>query len=160
MHLNGWQRIWVVFAALGLLIVAISTGVDATSEPYFNPDVERVFRDESSRCIPKLPEGPGSIESKVKAQRDRIFAAVVDGAFKEIDHRHPCYALWREWQGSFWPVLGIDEYRERVLERHRERAFGTAKTGLIWWAAIMASVYALGAAIGWIWRGFFPRKST
>lgn len=28
------------------------------------------------------------------------------------------------------------------------------------WAAMCAFVYALGAAIGWVWRGFFPRRST
>lgn len=47
-----------------------------------------------------------------------------------------------------------------ALSEERGRWWDTVQTGAFSIAAFLGVIYALGLAIGWVWRGFFPKKQA
>ncbi|WP_457097887.1 hypothetical protein [Lysobacter sp. P5_B9] len=96
-------------------------------------------------------------------------------SFYAVGCDYPMYAT----EGDAKNHLGRHDYREhdfaqepRCYESLREIAIGEAaaaaeqrwreafRIGALTLAILFAFIYAIGFGIGWVWRGFFPKKSA
>lgn len=132
--MNGWQRLYVVaMVPLALLLL-----VGAVLNFPYESKVHYAF------------ECPFEDYSFTQAQAVEIVAT---------DGKNEPLASYR--RGKSWPEC-MKRMKEissgRALANDRERFWSDVFVGSAAFAVFAALVYSAGWAVGWVWRGFFPRK--
>lgn len=123
--MNGWQRLFSVFAALILLC--------STALWYFaKPSDSKYLVGCDSPTYATQPEAQAALQNKAYAQT----------SYSSFN----CYE-------SLDKVASGREHREDMADWRED--FENGAMGIL---AFLAVIYALGAALGWTWRGFFPKK--
>ena len=141
--LNGWQRLWVVAAALYL--VPVSTGVVS-----FFPAREQI---ESSRVYAAI----GAVAEHRKASEPELrwegAYSVRTTFYRDLSNDEIISRLNEKW-GTKVDFSNIEEeYRRKIEALPFERA-KIIGLGFLAWLIPVLFIYALGAAVAWIIRGF------
>lgn len=69
---------------------------------------------------------------------------------------------WREWTSSTEPtcMLTLQKIADGTTYRQSMKAWRDGwRVGLISFVIFFGAIYLLGLGVGWIWRGFFPKKT-
>jgi hypothetical protein len=133
-RLNGWQRLWVVIAVVGLVwAILYGLGNAAKSAPT-DYEVLAAFKNPECQYITSLPQG---------FKLDR-----------EPEYGSPCYALFAETKYSDNPPRTADEYETQMSQRYRQALLSWLGASLVMWAIGLALLYGAGATAAWIVRGF------
>lgn len=133
--MNGWQRLFVVFSVLCVGVVVSMVAVEAPSR-----GIQSVYT-----C--------GLLESDVTQARAKQYVKngiPVDETYLSGVDPMPGHA---ECFADLQRVADGTMYSHRVREH-----WGEASELLPWLLGFLALVYAAGWALGWVWRGFFPKK--
>lgn len=136
--MNGWQRLYVVLAGLCALGIG---ALYASSYP-----------DTSAGSVVWACDG--LVERDVTPHRAREYLRV--GLVPESDRfSYP--------QGDLRIEGDCANELQHVangtlLESKRAEWWGEARKGAGWFLATASIVYLMGMALGWVWRGFFPKK--
>ncbi len=128
MNLNGFQRLWVVAAALWMLPVLVVTYTnwpqfeDALNAQMANSDDERIFL--------RLPAA-----QDLKLTNGLILKVPAD---------------WQEAEVEAW----IAKYRAPARQIVQDKRVESVMWAAIAWVVPLVGVYVLGAAIAWVRLGF------
>ena len=134
-RLNGWQRLWLVLMALGLLAIypiAFSAAQGNTLD--FESDVYQAFSLPECEVVLQMPAG-----SKLAS---------------EPSYNSPCSSLYIYRSVFKDAAASAEGYMTHIRLEQREYVQEFAKWLLLAWAVLGALVYASGAIVGWIDRGF------
>lgn len=178
MKLNGWQRLWVVTAVLYGLLVAIITWTEwpppTTVRKYqIEYEIEQggsPVRSEIlwggsgppstlvSEALIAREEGPSTTS---RTQKDDWFAQFAPaGPYLSRDRNGavPYTAVEFEHETIYFPAETFDFVVERELRRYGGGLWTERRslllTALGFWAGPLVALYGLGAAAGWVVRGF------
>lgn len=135
--LNGWRRLWVVIAVVGL-VWAVLYARYLSSKTYYQWDGEVVAALENPKCAHLRAEGPH----------------LPEGFEWEEEPGDPCYALARENRYAGRTLHNKGEYEALVKERFDQGLTGMMKFMLAVWAGFAVFLYAVGATVAWVRRGF------
>ena len=134
--MNGWQRLFVLFSVIVYLFAGVVALLNLPTEP---SDGEwGVYS-----C--------GLNEWRVDATRATFLLSSVDNLAKA--KRHPGEKPSAECYVELEQISLGQKLNAEVSDHLVAMAWGALGIGVL-----LASVYAFGAALGWVWRGFFPRK--
>jgi hypothetical protein len=135
MKLGGWQRLWIFVATLYLVAVAVYALLSA-------PGAEAV----QHQTVFYERMGPESIAVITAAldAKEVIRVRVPNGHEISFSSDTP------KEQMEFISRRYFEELQDNAREE-RLRYFGWA---VLWWLGPVSALYALGAASGWVYRGF------
>lgn len=137
MKLGGWQRLWVLVAALYLVAVASFALISA-------PGPEAVQR--RTEFYARLgPESVAVITSALDA-KEVVRVLAPNG------HEIPFASDTPQEKMEFISRRYYEELQRHASEE-RLRFFGWAA---FWWVLPISVLYAFGAAAGWVYKGFKP----
>lgn len=142
--LSGWQRLWVVVTILYLLPVAFFTATD------FWPK-EQAYAD--TRLHKSIDAVGEYMESSTPGYSYEGSYTVRDKYYKDLSDEQIIERLHTKFKDKV-DLSDIDaEYLHKVtnLPTERVHVLGYA---LLWWLGPAIGLYALGAAVGWVFRGF------
>jgi hypothetical protein len=151
MTLNGWQRLWIVSAAIWALLVAIFTSL--TLPP---TDAELIHEWASAKVqLMKRYHGQG--------ETDEAFRARTYSGASDEDIVHPAPAPWKK----FDPRTAVPADESEAIDRQYQEALA-AKTprsalvlnAILVWFIPSAGVYLLGMAVRWVRAGFTNGKAS
>ncbi len=159
MKLNGWQRLWILVAAIWMLLVlALAWGAWPTPARVSAADVYAKMSPSEGRWLTDYnaimgisPAGPPGVRSWSDLDN-------------EVTNRKSAYVDGQKLE--FWGGASTEDQRQtvlafraslrRILVKERvvllEEAFGL-------WVAPLVALYALGLGIGWVSRGFAANRS-
>ncbi|MGN6223674.1 MAG: hypothetical protein ACTHN1_08520 [Pseudoxanthomonas sp.] len=69
---------------------------------------------------------------------------------------------WREWPSSREPtcMFALREIADGTKYRQAMRSWrDSVQSGIIAFVILFGAIYLFGLGIGWVWRGFFPKKN-
>lgn len=136
--LNGWERLFILLSGLGALALLVAA---FTSYPRASPDGSYAVY----TCA--------LTESRVSPRDARVFLA---------DGKIPGNRLYSWASADFLADSCRDDLTAiRDGKKHINDVLGWAKVCGIVATAYFAFLFCaglLGRALGWVWRGFFPRK--
>ncbi len=136
--MNGWQRLFLVIV---VGTCAVFAAVTVAQRP--SPD--------DSHFIIKCR----LVDSYVTPERAKKYLSeqrIPEEDFQSWAHDNTAED-WKECSTELKEVASGAEYREAQARWKESTQWAIA--GI---AIFFAVLYALGAALGWVWRGFFPRK--
>ena len=142
--LNGWQRLWVLASTLLLLPIAVVTvSTFPALEHVAHQSVFEINLSSDARSKLVAPDEKGIIWDdlvglEVKMPNGHILR------FKKGVKNDIAKTVGSE----YYDVLKREANKERLLH---------ITTGVLWWLVAIFSIYALGWAVGWVYKGF--RKS-
>ena len=145
-RLTGWQRLWVVVSVVYLLAVAAAVAL-------FWPSPEITFhRDEFTRRMPA--ESRLSLREiyagEYPAKEDRSDGPSVEmpnGAVLVFTKTVPD-AKMESVARDYWTIVEASSKEQRI---------SLIGYGVLAWLVPCLGLYALGWAIGWVYRGFKPK---
>jgi hypothetical protein len=147
--LNGWQRLWVVGAALWLILVAL-TGFFLWPTSVGVPHAE-VYRQMQPESVKKFADWEGWTEADGS---EDVTDEITTGRMRVTSEIGPHNVTFRADVSTTDMKRVGDEYYaslRQILAVNR----ATFSVKLIAaWAVPLAALYALGCAIAWIRRGF------
>ena len=137
-RLNGWQRMWLVIAILGYVVIGAyivyETGDDLIHDRY----VLRGLHDSKCGFVYSLPAGLDRLESSTR--------------IRDLD----CYYLY-EYLQSVQKPLAAAQY----LEHYESRRNNLLISGVVFywglWTFIVAITYGSVLVVAWVRRGFAKR---
>lgn len=124
--MNGWQRMFVVFSVIVIIIPAAVWIAD-------KPDGAQAKRWAFSCALRDQNVSPQEAKNLLMFEHDAASGPDCTDSLKSIASGKAYRDDIARWTGSF-------------------------KAGALVIGVFLAVVYALGWALGWIWRGFFPKK--
>jgi hypothetical protein len=166
-RLSGWQRLWVVFAILYLLPVAVFT----VSFVPKKTDTKRQWAFATIEIVKKYDEklknedtwdiwraySDMSYEELIKRIRDKYSR---DKYSDKSDRKKGPENKWEQYRVKGTPrIPDIEfdtvnkEYQQKLNSLWKEQAKVVSIGGLSWGFSVIA-VYILGMAVGWVYRGF------
>lgn len=159
MHLNGWQRLWVVGSVVLLGVI----GYDTWQHLPTAKGIRAVAGEKAFLAQYEVVAGPDAIPPM-----DAPAHGFVPDSPKTQEEYDDCVAKAKsQASGHAWkcaPVVGVAsaasaaKIRQDAEDRIRDRLFGQQAwrigKGLLLWAAICAAVYAAGWALNWVRLGF------
>lgn len=137
--MSGWQRLFVLLVLvcgvplLGIWTVIYSDIDDTHYAYYCDLENDYLTADRARRYV-----------------RDREIPASDLGAYRSTDPKR----IQNCW-GQIEAVASGDATKKEEAEARKDLYVGTGA-----FAVFFGLVYALGAGLGWVWRGFFPRKAN
>lgn len=148
MKLGGWQRLWLLFAALYAIPVIFFTwvefptadGIPHRAEFYRKLSKESLAKLVGERTSPSFVD-PDEIGTTVEMPNGHGLPFRKDVTQQEIS------AVSHE----YYDVLKAEAARERP------KIIGY---GVLWWLIPCVGAYALGWAIRWVYRGFRGDKTS
>ncbi len=154
MRLGGWQRLWVVFSCVWLLVVGFfiflvmpQIGARETFECY---ETHRLISasetsGDKSRTLEELRKLRSEIRSEIRRRHC---------AGKNRDELRSEIRRAQELHGERIDFGNMEsKWQAQITERRRAQAKSVI-AGLSVWVASIAIVYVIGWAIGWVTRGF------
>ena len=139
-RLNGWQRLWVVVAAL---LLPIAAGMIAKDYP-----TEADWRKQGEASI-TFAAITGEIV-RIEKDCENRFGLLTAGADDCIKAEKPRID---ELRTAARTALDIAQ-AEWESELRAERQWVIGRGLLLWWVAPSIALYALGLALAWVRRGF------
>lgn len=169
MRLNGWQRLWCVFAVLYGIIVGFFTW-EAWPERSLLRRLSVAAEDSGQRQTRELLWGGDELPTE--ATLEAIWQRRPDDRSNYVDvpltggrSAEPPYVavtIKGTDQVAYFPTGTYEFQMERELERYvngawpeRRAVLGTAFAA---WSIPLVFLYGLGSAIGWVSRGFRPHS--
>lgn len=157
MNLNGWMRIWVVIAVVGLPC-AIGLGINGFPREF--PTEDSVKKAYTARALEYVRV---SVDEKAWLRCMRSRDANVDAIVEN----------WNEHGEACKKQLGAVPTAENVRRHNETVAMGEAyvRSGLLFdqamaialqlagWLGIALLLYATGWAVAWVLRGFRPSSA-
>ncbi len=152
MKLSGWLRLWIVVSVLysGLVIAFVAfTLPNAEDIPHSPSFYDRMSSDLRSKILARDGTHTDPFERQAlldEALRRGIVVKV------EMPNKHILVFSSEVPQNeqertaeAYWTVV------TEASQKERGKYIGTA---FLWWIIPILGVYALGSAVGWVYRGF------
>jgi hypothetical protein len=137
-QLNGWRRLWIVLSILGLFYAAYFALDDAHQQYKLNGKVLLGFSNPQCKAIVEMPAGYKLVQ------------------YPGLDN--PCFDL-HLYRSIYEDARNTsDGYAEHMGALQRKRILETFGFAVVVWFFSVLMLYAVGATIAWIIRGF--RNST
>jgi hypothetical protein len=153
--LGGWHRLWVVIAFLYLVIlmgVAWSTRPEPASIPHQAAFYAHLPPEVQSRIL----------NSQIDPTKERIFIQdaknTSNAILVEMPNNH--ILVFRKDLAQSDAEASARAYWDSVESQASNERLGHFFYAAAWWVMPVALVYALGWAIGWVYRGFKSTKGT
>lgn len=142
--LGGWQRLWVVATMLYLIPVAFftTTGYWPDEKTYADTRLRKSI-DATGKYMESITPGylyEGSYTVREKYYKDLSDEQIIERLHTKFKDKVDLSEIDAEYQ-----------HRVNKLPEERLHVVGCA---LLWWLGPAVALYVLGAAIGWIFRGF------
>lgn len=139
MRLGGWHRLWIVVCSL-LLLVAAGFGALLWPEVDDIRHQESFYEALSDGARSQLAAQDGEAGQRVRMPNDHVIRLR-----DRVDARKSTVVL--------------REYNDLLTGKLRQRKGVVLATTLGVWAAACGLVYLVGAAVGWLYRGFQNEQS-
>lgn len=159
--MNGWRRLYVVIAGITFVSVAVVRVADRPTEERAKDYLTYVC-EEAEEARQKLTDGAkaGTLdEYTYERAQEAIFKAEQKGLTE------PQVTVTPEGQTIPWKIRKVPNCNiipapilERQLSVDRSKWWGDNGRGMASYLIVFTMIYAIGWLLGWIWRGFFPRK--
>ena len=151
--LNGWQRLWVLLAALYLVPVAIFTIPELPTES----SIRREWAYDLLEALRRHDLIPGSTSD----YRREVFKDADDE--EVIDKVHKAVSIMRKEDKEKKLAVLVNEigtlekqYQDR-LSGLLLRQLAIIGIGILFWLMPAVFVYLVGVGVGWVYRGFKER---
>lgn len=138
-RLNGWQRLWLVIAILGLLYAAWFALADGAKYYGFKGEVLLEFDRPECRAVIEMPAG--------------------HKLTPEPGLESPCWNLYLYRSIYADARSNPQAYVEHMGSLQRWRALETFGFTFVVWLMSIGLLYLSGKIVGWVFRGFFPKSS-
>jgi len=133
-RLNGWQRLWAAGCALAAILLVVA-GSEIKTEKQVRESWEQI-KNTQSREIAQ--QGAAMVEG---VQSSQAREALYELSQAQIDRA----------------MVRLDALRDQALLDLPAMQGEQARRLIYVWFAWAAATYAIGWAIGWIYRGFRPK---
>jgi len=159
--LNGWQRLWLVLGVVTLGLVPLLFSDLA-------PNREKIYRDwawdqweEVKKSVPQFghyfdfkEDMKEPTDSALVVRLSRNAGILRIDSLKAKPKPDSLLIAALEHINAVRPV-----YERRLDALTQAQAVYWSKV-IGWWFAFMATLYLAGWAVGWVFRGFFPSRSS
>jgi hypothetical protein len=156
MRLGGWGRLWIVFSGIWLVTIATIAWFDRPI-PRNTPHSDHFYGTLSAELRDQVIDVPAvpSAEQR-EAEAELLRRRAIEHATMSNGHRVAFRTtLSREQRDTV-----LCEYDSAVLRALGARRRGHFATAFLAWLIPVSGSLALGAAVGWIYRGFRQRRDS
>ncbi len=136
-RLNGWQRLWLVIAVLGLLYAAWFALVDSGKYYGLKGEVPLGFDMPQCKAVIEMPAG-----NKLQPEPG-------------LDS--PCWNLYLYRSIYADARSNPQDYADHMGSLLRSRALETFAFAFVVWLLSIGLLYLAGKVVGWVFRGFVPK---
>jgi len=139
-RLNGWQRLWLVVAIVGLLYAAWFALADGRQQYARQGEVLLEFDRPECKVVIDMPAGH-KLELNPSLERRcwnlYLYRSIYDDA-----------------------RTNANAYAEHMGSLQRARALETFALTFVVWLLSIGFLYLAGLVVAWVLRGFFPKSSS
>ncbi|BDB21894.1 hypothetical protein cym2001_52590 [Pseudomonas sp. CYM-20-01] len=135
-RLSGWQRLWAVGCVLAAIVLSVA-GSEIETEKQVRDSWEQI---KNTRSREIAQQGAEMLEG---VQSSQAREALYELSQVQIDRA----------------MVRLDSLRDQALLDLPARQGAQARRLIYAWFAWAAATYAIGWAIGWIYRGFRPKAA-
>ena len=137
--LSGWQRLWVLFSSLYLILVVGFVAVELPRPEKIPPSAALLKKLSPASQVRLLPNDKWQYADEWSA---------------DVDMPNGERLSFRKGVPEQDRALTTSEYWSIVSTEARERRLSFLGYAAVWWIVPCFAVYILGWAVGWVYRGF------
>ena len=148
MKLSGWQRLWIVFSVITLLLcgIFVYSTIPSANDIQHRDDFYKQLNEKYQKKIIKERTASDKSEYIEEADRRNLITRV------RMPNNHVIIFLNDLTKEEM--EKASQEYRSVIEREVRSKRINIIKYASIFWVVLVSMAYLLGWGIGWIYSGF------